>query len=81
MKPLSESNYGHPGNEGPQHGVIHQVNNPDKQPYWKRAHRDWVFVLGMVLVFLAIGTYVFSDDLSLLPRGQPHVTLPGTIGK
>ena len=74
---MSESNYGHPGNEGsPRDSVPHTYH-----PYWKRAHRNWLFVLGMVLVFAAIGTYVFSDDLSLLPRGQPHVTLPGTIGK
>ena len=78
---MSESNFGQPGNEGSKPATVHEYDNPGKGPYWKRAHRDWVFVLGMVLVFLAIGTYVLSDNLSLLPRGQPHVTLPGTIGK
>ena len=51
---MSESNFGQPGNEGPQRDSIHEVDNPGKEPYWKRAHRDWVFVLGMVLVFVAI---------------------------
>jgi hypothetical protein len=81
MKPMSESNYGQPGNEGSERGTVHQINNPGKQPYWKRAHRDWFFWVGMVLMLSAITIYVMSDDLSLLPRGQPRVTLPGTIGK
>jgi|GEM_PF-459449 len=78
---MSESNYGNPGNEGPQHGAIHRIDSPDKQPYWKRAHRDWFFWVGMVPMLSAIAIYVMSDDLSLLPRGRPRVTLPGTIGK
>jgi hypothetical protein len=78
---MSESNYGQPGNEGSQHLSIHQVANPGRQPYWKRAHRDWAFWVGMVLTFSAIAIYVMSDNLSLLPRGRPQVTLPGAIGK
>jgi len=40
-------------------------------PYWKRAHHDWRFWLGMVLTFTAIAIYVMSDDLSLIPRSRP----------
>ena len=78
---MSESNYGQPGNEGSQRDSIHQVVNPGRQPYWKRAHRDWVFWVGTLLTFSAITIYVMSDNLSFFPRGQPQVTLPGTIGK
>ncbi len=54
-----------------QHGTpardsVHHV--PD--PYWKRAHRDWRFWVGFVLMFAAITIYAMSDDLSLLPRRQ-----------
>lgn len=78
---MSESNYGHPGNEGPgRTAVRHHVQN-DPRPYWKRAHHDFRFWIGMVLMLAAITIYVMSDDLSLLPRGRPRVTLPGTIGK
>ena len=78
---MSEGNYGNLGNEGPQRANVHQADNPGKQPYWKRAHRDWVFWVGMVLMLSAIAIYVMSDDLSMLPQGQPQVTLPGAIGK
>jgi hypothetical protein len=73
-----EHNYGHPGNEGaPPRGSVARAY----RPYWKRAHHDWRFVAGMVLVFAAIAFYVMSDNLSLVPRGQPHQTLPGTVGQ
>jgi hypothetical protein len=73
-----EPNYGHPGNEGaPPRGSIPRPY----RPYWKRAHQDWRFLIGMVLVFAAIAFYVLSDNLSLVPRGQPHQTLPGTVGQ
>jgi hypothetical protein len=75
---VEEHNYGHPGNEGaPARGSVPHAY----RPYWKRAHQDWRFVVGMVLVFAAIAFYVMSDNLSLVPRGQPHQTLPGTVGQ
>jgi hypothetical protein len=63
MEPLKESNYGHHGNEGPDQGVHY-----GRPPYWKRAHHDWRFWLGLVLMFAAIAIYVMSDDLALLPH-------------
>ena len=73
---MSKTNYGHPGNEesaaervpaGPNdtfsHGPI---------PYWKRAHRDWVFWVGLFLMLSAAMIYVLSDDLALLPGGRPQ---------
>jgi hypothetical protein len=41
----------------------------DDTPYWKRAHRDWRFWVGMVVTFAAILIYVMSDDLLPIPRG------------
>jgi hypothetical protein len=85
MKPTSGGNYGHPGNEGSAservHPELHDKVSHDAIPYWKRAHRDWVFWVGLFLMLSAAIVYVLSDNLSLLPRGQPRVTLPGTIGK
>ena len=61
---MSEINYGHHGNEGPERRAVH--------PYWKRAHRDWGFWFGLVLMLTAIAIYALSDNLSLLPRSQPE---------
>jgi hypothetical protein len=81
MEPMSGSNYRHPGNEGTEPAAVRHDEHSDPRPYWKRAHHDFRFWIGMILMLAAITIYVMSDDLSLLPRGQSHVTLPGTIGK
>jgi hypothetical protein len=81
MKPMSGSNYGHPGNEGPERDSVRQDVQRDQRPYWKRAHRSWVFWVGVVLTFAAIAIYVMSDDLSLLPRGQPRPAVSGTVAR
>lgn len=39
-------------------------------PYWKRAHSDWRFWVGVVLMFVANITYVMSLDLRWRPRDQ-----------
>ena len=36
--------------------------------YWTRAHRDWKFWAGMLLVFAAIGMYVMTDNLAMVPH-------------
>ncbi len=38
-------------------------------PYWKRAHHDWRFWVGLCFMFAAIAIYVLSDDLAFLPHG------------
>lgn len=43
----------------------------ERSPYWKRAHHDWRFWVGLVLMLVAIGVYFMSDDLSLIPSSQP----------
>jgi len=37
-------------------------------PWWKRAHHDWRFWVGMAITFAAIGMYVMSDNLRFVPR-------------
>lgn len=63
---MNESNYKHHnhGNEGPEREHVHV-----HRPYWKRAHHDWRFWVGLLLMLTAISIYVMSNDLTLLPHG------------
>jgi hypothetical protein len=36
--------------------------------YWKFAHRDWRFWIGLVFIFGAMFIYLMTDDLSWRPR-------------
>jgi hypothetical protein len=65
------------GNEGAGRDCGHH----DHRPYWKRAHHDWFFWVGMVFMFAAIAIYVMSDDLSLLPRGRSRQPASGTAAR
>jgi hypothetical protein len=67
---MSETNYGHHGNEGPDTGSVHHVVDHNPLPYWKRAHQDWRFWVGLVLMLAAITIYVLSDDLAFLPHAM-----------
>ncbi len=53
----------------------HAVTGPtapheQQLPYWKRAHKDWRFWIGVVFIAAAIIIYVCSLDLSTVPH--PH---------
>ena len=80
---MSETNYGHAGNEGSEHESLHREmhdkvrHNP--VPYWKRAHHDWVFWVGLFLMLAAAMIYVLSDDLALLPGTRPVHAPPNAI--
>jgi hypothetical protein len=74
---MNETNFGSGGNEGEGRQRVH----PDERPYWKHIHHNWLFWVGMVLVSAAIAIYVLSDNLALLPRGQPRPALSDTSGK
>ncbi len=69
---MSESKHHHP-QEGPR---------PPKEesyvPYWKRAHKDWRFWVGVVFISLALVVYITSVDLSLVPHRvqQPSARTP-----
>jgi hypothetical protein len=69
---------GYHGNEGAnrESGVRHSHG-----PYWKRAHHDWRFWVGLVLMLAAITIYALSDDLALVPRGQPPRPPPGAANQ
>jgi len=69
-----KDNYASEGNEGRQR--VHQA----QVPYWKRAHRSWLFWVGMVMVSVSIAIYVLSDNLALVP-GPPRPALSDTGGK
>jgi hypothetical protein len=74
MNERKQSNH---GNEWPESARVHHGH----YRYWKRAHHDWRFWIGMFLMLAAITIYVMSDDLALLPRGQPQQPPSGTAGK
>lgn len=72
---MSQDNYGQPGNEGVAHESIQHAT---RKPYWRRAHRSWVFWLALFLMLAAMTIYVLSDNLTLLPWGQRP---QGTLGQ
>jgi hypothetical protein len=51
----------------PEGGPVHVVPSP----YWKRAHHDWRFWVGLICMFAAIAVYVITDDLALIPIRRP----------
>jgi len=63
---LNENQHANHGNEGPTGGGVRRHAGP----YWKRAHHDWRFWVGLVLMLAAITIYVLSEDLAFLPRGR-----------
>ena len=47
----------------------HPEHKPPRPPaYWRRAHRDWKFWVGVVFMLLAMFVYVESFDLLFQPR-------------
>jgi hypothetical protein len=79
-KEMNETNYGHHGNEGPEHKSPHiateNARQTDEQAarqgvspaYWRRMHHDWRMWVGLVLMLAAITIYVLSQDLAWLPH-------------
>ena len=56
--------------EGHHHEGGSAENATDRElgPYWRRAHRDWRFWVGVVFLSAALIVYVMTVDLSLVPR-------------
>ena len=50
-------------------------------PYWKRAHTDWRFWIGVLLMLAAMIVYVLSDDLAWRPSSRPQPSPSGQVGK
>jgi hypothetical protein len=49
--------------------------------YWRRAHRDWRFWLGLFLMVVAITVFFMSVDLSLVPSSQPQPSQSSALEK
>jgi hypothetical protein len=47
---------------------MHEINQKDLGPYWKRVHRDWRFWVGVALMAIAIAVYITSDNLAFVPH-------------
>jgi hypothetical protein len=66
MSEHNEDKDRHHRHEGPDHPHVHH----DDRPYWKRAHHDWRFWVGVVFMLAAMTVYVGTNNLSLVPYGQ-----------
>ncbi|MGC1677627.1 MAG: hypothetical protein WA740_08850 [Candidatus Binataceae bacterium] len=65
------------------HGESEGENDPHgfHRPYWKHAHHDWRLVLAVILMLVAVTTYVMTDDLAWGPRSQPRNPPVGAVGR
>ena len=70
---MDEMNQNHHLRGGPGSDNVQKVH----RPYWKRAHQDWRFWVAVILMIVAMGIYVMSEDLSIRPQ-QP---VSGSLGK
>ncbi len=62
----------HPNKHHPhEHEARRQSSPPPHSSYWKFAHRDWRFWLGLVLIFTAMFIYLMTEDLSVRPSPLP----------
>jgi hypothetical protein len=71
---MSENKHHHHPQEGP-----NPPKDPDNYvPYWKRAHKDWRFWVGVFCISAALVVYITSVDLSLVPHrpDQPSSRTP-----
>jgi hypothetical protein len=69
---MTEIKHHHHPDEGPRAPSDHDHSIP----YWKRAHRDWRMWTAAFFVFAALGIYIVTVDLALVPRVHaPSVTV------
>lgn len=64
------------GSKHNEEGNSSETGEPDPGPYWRRMHRDWRFWVGAVLMAVAIGVYLMTLDLSVVPGNHMHRTMP-----
>lgn len=60
------------------HSELHREEGGSQGPYWKRAHHDWKFWIALGLMLTAMGVYITTLDLSVVPgpRNQEHIQQP-----
>lgn len=64
------------GSKHNQEGNSSATGKPDPGPYWHRMHRDWRFWVGALLMAVALGAYVMTEDLSFIPGVHSHHSMP-----
>jgi hypothetical protein len=64
---MAESKHSLHAHERPAPDVA-EISHDGLPPYWKRAHRDWRFWVGLILMLVAITIYILSEDLAFLPH-------------
>jgi hypothetical protein len=52
----------------------------DQRPYWKRAHRDWRFLIAVFLMLVCMIIYLMSNDLAGRRPTQPPQPISGAPG-
>jgi hypothetical protein len=52
----------------------HPSASQQSRPYWMRAHRDWRFWIAVICITAALGIYISSVDLSLVPSRHHHTS-------
>lgn len=45
-------------------------------PYWKRAHRDWKLWVAVLIMLIAMGVYLRTNDLSHAPHEPLRQPVP-----
>ncbi len=73
---MDEKKHSHHGHGGPNSDSLSHGH----PPYWKRAHHDWRFWVGLISMLAAIMIYVMSDDLAGWPGIHPKQPFSGTVG-
>ncbi len=74
---MNESSHSEHGKQALKHGRVQPGSRP---AYWKRAHRNPWFWVGLVLMLTAMTIYIVSDDLAFLPHSQPRQPMPVAVG-
>ena len=57
------------GHSPHQHGTPARPSIRHEPPYWKRAHKSWIFWVALFLMLVAITIFVMSNNLSFIPLG------------
>ena len=73
---MSKTQHGHQHDKGQSQDEGHS-----RSPCWRQVHHHWYFWVGMLLMLVAIGNYVMTEDLSRLSRSQPQQPPSSADGK
>jgi len=56
-------------------------HQPDQVPFWRRAHRSWVFVVAVMLMLTAMVVFIFGEEMGLRPPHREPATLSQDAGR